>query len=309
MRRGLRLSWPLALGGGFEGQLTGYDNVRFLSRLYDLPFKETFDYVVDFSELGKHMYMPVRFYSDGMRMRLAFALSLAMNFECYLIDEVILVGDRRFQLKCHDELFGRRQHCGMIMAVHDAGVIKEYCQSALILKAGRGRLMTDLDLAARVLRNTDSRAPRFRRSAWSGVLCFKLNLDQRDLAFQRGVLADQTQLDRMQRIGDPEVESQGENAAGVDLEEAARDAAAGVGLQDEGHLLDVDAEAEIRRGVPLASGQGQVGPIGQDARPAGNLDCRRQDRYLARRRRGMRSRGHASTSCEAPGRAVNNGCR
>lgn len=150
VRRGLRLSWPLALGGGFEGQLTGYDNVRFLSRLYNLPFRETFDYVTEFSELGKHMYVPIRFYSDGMRMRLAFALSLAMDFECYLIDEVILVGDRRFQLKCRDELFGRRQHCGMIMAVHDAGAIKEYCQSALILKDGRGRVMTDLDLAGRV---------------------------------------------------------------------------------------------------------------------------------------------------------------
>jgi len=150
VRRGLRLSWPLALGGGFEGQLTGYDNVRFLSRLYDLPFEQTFDYVADFSELGRHMQMPVRFYSDGMRMRLAFALSLAMNFECYLIDEVILVGDRRFQLKCHDELFGRRRHCGMIMAVHDAGVIKEYCQSALILKDGRGRVLHDLTLAARI---------------------------------------------------------------------------------------------------------------------------------------------------------------
>lgn len=150
VRRGLKLSWPLALGGGFEGQLTGYDNVRFLSRLYNLPFRETFDYVTEFSELGKHMYVPIRFYSDGMRMRLAFALSLAMDFECYLIDEVILVGDRRFQLKCRDELFGRRQHCGMIMAVHDAGAIKEYCQSALILKDGRGRVMTDLDLAGRV---------------------------------------------------------------------------------------------------------------------------------------------------------------
>jgi capsular polysaccharide transport system ATP-binding protein len=150
VRRGLRLSWPLALGGGFEGQLTGYDNVRFLSRLYGLSFKETFEYVADFSELGKHIHRPVRFYSQGMRMRLAFAMSLAMNFECYLVDEVILVGDRRFQLKCHDELFGRRQHCGMIMAVHDVGVIKEYCQTALILRAGRGRLITDLDLAARV---------------------------------------------------------------------------------------------------------------------------------------------------------------
>ncbi len=150
VRRGLTLSWPLALGGGFEGQLTGYDNVRFLTRIYNLPFRETFDYVADFSELGRHMHVPVRFYSDGMRMRLAFALSLAMDFECYLIDEVLMVGDRRFQLKCHDELFGRRKHCGMIMAVHDGGIIKEYCQSALVLKAGRGRLLHDLDLAARI---------------------------------------------------------------------------------------------------------------------------------------------------------------
>lgn len=150
VRCGLRLSWPLALGGGFEGQLSGYDNVRFLTRIYNLPFKDTFEYVADFSELGSHMFKPVRFYSDGMRMRLAFALSLAMNFECYLIDEVILVGDRRFQLKCHDELFGRRRHCGMIMAVHDPEIIQEYCQSALMLKAGRGRLLTDLKLAARI---------------------------------------------------------------------------------------------------------------------------------------------------------------
>lgn len=150
VRRGLSLSWPLALGGGFEGQLTGYDNVRFLSRLYGLPFRETLDYVAEFSELGQHMYMPVRFYSDGMRMRLAFALSLSMNFECYLIDEVILVGDRRFQLKCHDELFGKRKSCAMIMAVHDAGTIKEFCQSALILKGGRGRVLSDLSLAERI---------------------------------------------------------------------------------------------------------------------------------------------------------------
>lgn len=150
VHRGLTLSWPLALGGGFEGQLTGSDNIRFLCRLYGLPMRETFDYVADFSELGRHIHMPVRFYSDGMRMRLAFALSLAMNFECYLIDEVILVGDRRFQLKCHDELFGRRAHCGMIMAVHDAGVVKEYCQTALLMKGGRGRVVQDVALASRL---------------------------------------------------------------------------------------------------------------------------------------------------------------
>jgi capsular polysaccharide transport system ATP-binding protein len=150
VRCNLRLSWPLALAGGFEGQLTGYDNVRFLSRVYGLPFFDTYRYVEDFSELGRHLYRPLRFYSDGMRMRLAFALSLAMDFECYLIDEVIMVGDRRFQQKCHDALFDERKSRGMIMAVHDAGIIKEYCKSALILKDGRARLLTDLEHAGRI---------------------------------------------------------------------------------------------------------------------------------------------------------------
>jgi capsular polysaccharide transport system ATP-binding protein len=150
VHRGLSLSWPLALGGGFEGQLTGYDNVRFLVGLYGLPFKETYDYVTDFSELGREMHKQLRYYSDGMRMRLAFALSLAINFECYLIDEVILVGDRRFQQKCHDELFSRRSHCGMIMAVHDIVTVRAYCSRVLLLKAGHGRVMDNLDLAGRV---------------------------------------------------------------------------------------------------------------------------------------------------------------
>jgi capsular polysaccharide transport system ATP-binding protein len=150
VRRGLSLSWPLALGGGFEGQLTGYDNVRFLSRVYGLPFQETLAYVDDFSELGRNLFKPLRYYSDGMRMRLAFALSLSINFECYLIDEVILVGDRRFQQKCHDELFNARKHCGMIMAVHDVGVVREYCQKVLLLKGGQGRVTTDMTLAGRI---------------------------------------------------------------------------------------------------------------------------------------------------------------
>ncbi|SKA36247.1 capsular polysaccharide transport system ATP-binding protein [Enhydrobacter aerosaccus] len=150
VHRGLSLSWPLALGGGFEGQLTGYDNIRFLSRVYGLPFQATLDYVDHFSELGRNLFKPLRYYSDGMRMRLAFALSLSINFECYLIDEVILVGDRRFQQKCHDELFSARKSCGMIMAVHDAGVVRDYCQKALLLKGGRGRVTSDMQLASRI---------------------------------------------------------------------------------------------------------------------------------------------------------------
>ena len=148
--RGLRMSWPLALGGGFEGELTGYDNVRFISRIYGVPFQDTFAFVEDFTEIGKQLYVPVRFYSSGMRMRLAFALSLAIDFECFLIDEVILVGDQRFQNKCIHELFDKRQDRAMILAIHSTEVVRERCTSALVLKEGRGRVFDDVDEATNI---------------------------------------------------------------------------------------------------------------------------------------------------------------
>lgn len=147
IERGLKLSWPLALGGGFEGELTGYDNVRFIARIYGVPVKETFDFVLDFTEIGNQIHIPVRFYSSGMRMRLAFALSLAIDFDCYLIDEVILVGDKKFQEKCIHALFEERKNRSMILAIHDMNVVKDKCTSALILKAGRGKVFTDIPKA------------------------------------------------------------------------------------------------------------------------------------------------------------------
>ena len=150
IHRGIRMSWPLAFAGGFEGDLTGYDNVRFISRVYNEPFSEIFRYVDDFAELGKYMFEPMRFYSSGMKMRLGFALSLAMNFDCILIDEVILVGDRHFQEKCARELFDLRKHCAMIIATHSLDVVTTYCNQALVMKNGRGRIFTDMHLATRI---------------------------------------------------------------------------------------------------------------------------------------------------------------
>ena len=147
IHRGLRMSWPLAFGGGFEGEMTGYDNVRFMSRIYNTSFRPVMDFVDDFAELGSAIYEPVRFYSDGMRMRLAIAVSLAIDFECLLIDEVLLVGDQRFQEKCQRELFERRKHCGMILAIHSLEVVESYCTQALILQNGRGRVFDDVKLA------------------------------------------------------------------------------------------------------------------------------------------------------------------
>lgn len=150
VHRGLYMSWPLALGGGFEGEMSGYDNMRFISRIYNVPFPAMFDFVADFTELGRLLYEPVRFYSSGMRMRLGFAISLAVDFECLLIDEVILVGDRRFQDKCQREIFENRRHCGMILAVHALDVVQEYCSHALVLKDGRGRVFSDVKRACSI---------------------------------------------------------------------------------------------------------------------------------------------------------------
>lgn len=147
IRRGMSMSWPLAFGGGFEVAMTGLDNIRFIARLYNRPIRETIERVDDFAELGSNLLLPVRQYSSGMSARLAFALTLAIDFDCYLIDEVISVGDQRFHRKCHEALFVERKDAAMILVSHDMGIIREYCSSGLVLKRGHGRVFDDLDLA------------------------------------------------------------------------------------------------------------------------------------------------------------------
>lgn len=147
IRRDMTMSWPLTFGGGFETSMSGMDNIRFIARIYNAPLQRTIDFCDDFAELGKLLFLPVRTYSSGMRARLAFALTLAIDFECMLIDEVISVGDQRFHAKCHDELFVKRKHCAMILVSHDVALVKEFCNQALILKDGRGKAFDDIDLA------------------------------------------------------------------------------------------------------------------------------------------------------------------
>ncbi len=147
VERGMSMSWPIGFGGGFEATMSGFDNIRFIARVYDRPIQETIEFVDDFAELGKQLYLPVRNYSSGMRARLAFALTLAVDFDCFLIDEVIAVGDQGFHKKSHDALFVQRADCAMILVSHDLHTLRSYCNKALILKNGRGRVFEDLDLA------------------------------------------------------------------------------------------------------------------------------------------------------------------
>jgi capsular polysaccharide transport system ATP-binding protein len=146
----MSLSWPLGLQGGFQGSLTGNDNMRFIARIYDKPFAEIREYVEDFAELGKFLSEPVKTYSLGMRARLAFALSLAIDFDCYLIDEIIAAGDQRFQRRSYEELFEKKADRSLILASHVGEVVKAYCSRALVLNRGRGSLFDDIDLALQV---------------------------------------------------------------------------------------------------------------------------------------------------------------
>lgn len=145
--RHMTVSWPLGFGGGFQGSLTGYDNARFIARIYGREYGELREFVEDFTELGAQLRMPVKTYSSGMRARLAFALSLAIEFDCYLIDEVILVGDQNFQRKCHDELFGKRSDRALILASHNAEIIREYCNRAMVLHGGVGTMFDEVGQA------------------------------------------------------------------------------------------------------------------------------------------------------------------
>ncbi|KQM18289.1 ABC transporter ATP-binding protein [Novosphingobium sp. Leaf2] len=142
VHREMTCSWPLGFNGGFQGSLTGYDNARFIARIYGKDYSEMRQFVEDFTELGRQLRMPVKTYSSGMRARLAFALSLAIEFDCYLIDEVILVGDKNFQEKCHYELFERRKDRAILLASHSMDSIKEFCNKSAVLQDG---LLTEYD--------------------------------------------------------------------------------------------------------------------------------------------------------------------
>lgn len=145
--RRMSVSWPLGFAGGFQGSLTGFDNIRFIARIYQRDYTSVREFVKEFTELGKQLKMPVKTYSSGMRARLAFGLSLAIEFECYLIDEIILVGDQNFQRKCNTEMFEKRADRTMLIASHSTDFIRHYCHKAIILNHGEATLYDDIDVA------------------------------------------------------------------------------------------------------------------------------------------------------------------
>jgi capsular polysaccharide transport system ATP-binding protein len=142
-----RISWPVGLSGGFQGSLTGRDNVQFVCRLYGASgeaMREKVRYVQDFAEIGEYFDLPVKAYSSGMRSRLAFGLSMAFDFDYYLIDEVMAVGDAQFQRKCKDVFRSKLERSRLILVSHNMKDIEQYCNAVVLVREGQATLYTDV---------------------------------------------------------------------------------------------------------------------------------------------------------------------
>src|SRR5262249_19382746 len=152
IQRSVRLSWPLGFTGGLHPTLTGRENVQFLARAYGENPRDVIDFVEDFSEIGPYMDAPVRTFSSGMIARMAFGLSMAIRFECYLIDEVMAVGDSRFQERCKTEFKKRKAYSDLIMVSHDTGAIRDYCDHGIVLADGHLHYFHEVDDAIELYR-------------------------------------------------------------------------------------------------------------------------------------------------------------
>ncbi|WP_431281069.1 ABC transporter ATP-binding protein [Humitalea sp. 24SJ18S-53] len=145
--RTMTVSWPMGFGIGVQASMTGADNARFIARLYGLGIPETLTKVEEFAELGPYFYEPARNYSSGMMGRLLLGLSFAMEFECYLVDEIVGAGDARFTEKCTRAFEERRDRAALIMVTHSMDLVKQYCRRAAVLHDGKLRFYDDLDEA------------------------------------------------------------------------------------------------------------------------------------------------------------------
>lgn len=149
VRRGM-VSWPIGFSGGFSGSLTGEENCRFVARIYGADIDEVVGLTADFAELGNYFYMPVKTFSSGMRARLAFGLSMAIEFDAYLVDEVTAVGDSVFQAKCRKAFAERSERSSVIIVSHSMSTVRDYCRRCAVLTGGKLQSFDSVDEASAV---------------------------------------------------------------------------------------------------------------------------------------------------------------
>lgn len=149
------ISWPVGVAGGFQGSLTGRQNVRFVCRLYSSGkyVDEKIRFVEEFADLGNYFDMPVKSYSSGMRSRLTFGLSLAFDFDYYMLDEVSAVGDAAFRKRSEEILNARRKQAGFLMVSHNLDEIARNCDIGIVLMNQNALIFDDVKEAIEVYKD------------------------------------------------------------------------------------------------------------------------------------------------------------
>ena len=140
-----KCSWPMGLSGTFKPSMTGIDNIKFVARIYNQNVQNIVNEVTEFSDIGDYINMPVGTYSNGMKARLAFGLSLAIKFEIYLIDEIIAVGDNNFREKSRQKLLQKVEQSQVILVSHQESTIREFCDKCAILRNGKIDIYDNID--------------------------------------------------------------------------------------------------------------------------------------------------------------------
>ncbi len=141
------VSWAVGYAGSFHPELTGAQNIRFVARIYGVDSDALIEYVKDFSELDYHFYQPFRTYSSGMRSRLAFGVSMGIQFDTYLVDEVTAVGDASFRSKCATIFGENMKNSGAIVVSHSLPTVRAMCTAGAVLENGKLTYFDDLNEA------------------------------------------------------------------------------------------------------------------------------------------------------------------
>jgi capsular polysaccharide transport system ATP-binding protein len=155
-----RLSWPVGLRGGMQKNLTGRDNVKFVCRVLGVRHSrmhEKIRYVQEFAELGEYFDQPVSTYSSGMQARLAFGTSMAFDFDYYLIDEVMAVGDATFKRKSKQVFNERLKKSKVILVSHNMRLIRQLCDIVVHLDNGKATLYKKVDRGIQAYRHAGAR--------------------------------------------------------------------------------------------------------------------------------------------------------
>jgi len=144
------ISWTVGYAGSFHRDLSGQQNIRFLARVYGVDSQELIDYAKSIAGLGDSFYLPVSSYSSGMRSRLAFAVSMGIPFDTYLIDEITAVGDAQFKAITSRIFEERTKDCGAIVVSHSMGKLREMCTTGAVLDNGKLHYFDKIDDAIKL---------------------------------------------------------------------------------------------------------------------------------------------------------------